>query len=88
MFVFVFYPCVFLMDIKEKIYDLRKLLELQTFGKDESRENLLKLLRELYLVFMFHMTDDVGNFLKVYYKKKEKRKFTYIYIYIYCMTMS
>ncbi|KEG02211.1 conserved Plasmodium protein, unknown function [Plasmodium vinckei vinckei] len=52
------------MDIKEKIYDLRKLLELQTFGKDESRENLLKLLRELYLVFMFHMTDDLGNFLK------------------------
>ncbi|KJP90176.1 hypothetical protein AK88_00024 [Plasmodium fragile] len=46
------------MDIQEKLHEVKKLLELQTCKKDESRESLIKLMRELYLAYMLHRTEE------------------------------
>ncbi|EUD67129.1 hypothetical protein C922_02279 [Plasmodium inui San Antonio 1] len=53
------------MDIQEKLHEVKKLLELQTCKNDESRESLIKLMRELYLAYMLHRTEEVNKFLKI-----------------------
>ncbi|CRH00152.1 conserved Plasmodium protein, unknown function [Plasmodium relictum] len=52
------------MNIQEKLSQIKKLLELQTFQKNETRENLIKLLRDLYLIYMFYKIEDTNKVLK------------------------
>ncbi|VWU50973.1 AP-5 complex subunit, vesicle trafficking, putative [Hepatocystis sp. ex Piliocolobus tephrosceles] len=59
------------MDIQTKLCEIKKLLELQTLQKDETKENLLNFLRTFYLIYMSHKTEDTKNMSK---NAKEQKK--------------
>lgn len=58
------------MDISGKLFQVKKLLELQTFQKNDVRDNLLKLLRDLYFTYTFYKVDDTIQTTK--YKREQQ----------------